>query len=141
MQTGVKQGCVLAPTLFALFLAAILTKMNHCVGDRGVSVQYRMDGKFYNIWRFMAKTKTSNKFRELLYADGCTLVAHSAEGMQHIVSCFNNAAVSFGLQINIKKTECLFQPALGAETTADDIFVSGEALKSIYIFLSWLCHL
>ena len=54
--------------------------------------------------------------------------------MQHIVSCFNNAAVSFGLQTNIKQTECLFQPAPGAETTADDIFVSGEALKKVSTF-------
>ena len=52
----------------------------------------------------MAKTETSiTKFRELLYADDCALVAHSAEEMQHLVSCFNNAAVNFGLQINIKK--------------------------------------
>ena len=135
VQTGVKQGCVLAPNLFALFLAAMLTEMNHCVGDRGVSVPYRMDGKFYNIRRFMAKTKTSiTKFRDLLYADDCALVAPSAEEMQHIVSCFNNAAVSFGLQINIKRTKCLFQPAPGAETTADDIFVSGEALKKVSTF-------
>ena len=135
MQTGVKQGCVLAPTLFALFLAAMLTEMNHCVRHQGVSVQYRIDGKFYNIRRFMAKTKTSiTKFRELLYADDCALVAHSAEEIQHIVSCFNNAAVRFGLQINIKKTECLFQPAPGAETAADDIFVSGEALKKVSTF-------
>ena len=91
----------------SLFLAAMLTEMNHCIGDRGVSVPYRMDGKFYNIRRFMAKTKTSiTKFRELLYADDCALVAHSTEEMQHTVACFNNAAVSFGLQINIKKTVC-----------------------------------
>ena len=100
VQTGVKQGCVLAPTLFALSLAAMLTEMNHFVEDQGASVQHRKDGKFYNIRRIMAKTKTSiTKFCELLYADDCALVAHSAEEMKHIVSCFNNAAVSFGLQL------------------------------------------
>ena len=45
MQTGVKQGCVLAPALFALFFVAMLTEINHCVKGRGVSVQYRIDGK------------------------------------------------------------------------------------------------
>ena len=68
------------------------------------------------------------------YMQMTALVAQSAEEMQHIVSCFNNAAVSFGLQINIEKTECLFQPAPEAETTADDIFVSGEALKKVSTF-------
>ena len=104
VQTGVKQDCVQATTLFALFLAAMLTEMNHYVKDRGVSVQYRIDGKFCNIRRFMANTKTSiTKVRELLHADNCAPVAHSAEEMQHTVSCFNDAVVSCGLQINIKK--------------------------------------
>ena len=47
-----------------------------------MSVQYRIDGRFYNIRRFMAKTKTSiTKFCDLLYQDSYALVAHSAEEM------------------------------------------------------------
>ena len=46
VKTGVKQGCVLALTLFALFLAAMMAEMICKVGSRGVSVQYRMGSTF-----------------------------------------------------------------------------------------------
>ena len=58
MQTGVKQGCVLAPTLFAPFLAAMVIETNGQAENRGVSIQYRMDGVLFNLHRFMTKSKT-----------------------------------------------------------------------------------
>ena len=101
VRTGVKQGCALAPTLFALFLAAMLTEMSNEVVNQGVSIQYRMDGRLFNLRRFMAKYKTSTtKFRDLLFADDCALVAHTTDDMQEMVNSFANAAASFGLQIN-----------------------------------------
>ena len=47
--------------------------------------------------------------RVLLFADDSALVAHSAEEMQQIVDAFCNASKKFGLKINIKKTEVLYQ--------------------------------
>ena len=48
--------------------------------------------------------------RGLLFADDSALVAHSAYGMQNIVDAFSNASKKFGVKINIKKTEVLYQP-------------------------------
>ena len=48
--------------------------------------------------------------REMLYADDSALVAHDAESMQRLIERFSLAAEQFSLKINIKKTECLFQP-------------------------------
>ena len=48
--------------------------------------------------------------RELLFADDCALVSHSAEEMQKIVDAFSDTSKKFGLKINIKKTEVLYQP-------------------------------
>ena len=50
--------------------------------------------------------------RELLFADDSALVAHSAEEMQKIVDAFSDASKKFGLKINTKKTEVLYQPTL-----------------------------
>ena len=47
--------------------------------------------------------------RELLFANDSALVAHSAEKMQKIVDAFSDASKKFGLKINIKKTEVLYQ--------------------------------
>ena len=62
-----KQGCVPAPTLFSLYLTAVLETMNEGL-NRGVFIYTRKDGKLFN--RFRAHTETLQMcIRELLYAD------------------------------------------------------------------------
>ena len=67
--------------------------------------------------------------RELLFADDCVLVAHSAEEMQKIVDDFSPK--TFGLKINIKKTEVLHQPNF-TRTREEDIMVDGSKLKNSF---------
>lgn len=65
---GVKQGCVLAPTLFSLYLTAVLETTNEGL-TRGVFIRTRTDGKLFNLARLRAHTKTLDMcIRELLYA-------------------------------------------------------------------------
>ena len=56
---GVKQGVVLAPTLFSTFFSMMLKQVNKDLQDEdGVYVRYRLDGSLFNIRRFQAHTKT-----------------------------------------------------------------------------------
>ena len=48
--------------------------------------------------------------QDMLFADDSALVAHTADDMQKLVDRFSEAAAKFSLKINIKKTECLYQP-------------------------------
>lgn len=126
---GVKQGCVLAPTLFSLYLTAVLDTMGQ-EQDSGVLLRTRTDGKLFNLARLRSHTKTRKTcIRELLYADDSALVADNPEAMQEIVDRFACAADTFGLKINISKTELLYQPPPGSATEPPDIRVHGEALK------------
>ena len=47
---------------------------------------------------------------DLFISDDSALIALSAEEIQRIVDAFANASSKFGLKINIKKTEVMFQP-------------------------------
>ena len=46
----------------------------------------------------------------MLFANDSALVAHGVSEMQLLVDRFARAAAQFSLKINIKKTECLYQP-------------------------------
>ena len=85
---GVKQGCVLAPTLFSIFLSAMLDEAFRDMGD-GVYIQFRQTVDIFNVAHFRTKTKTTRiLMRDLLFAYDSALVAHSAEEMQKIVDAF-----------------------------------------------------
>ncbi|XP_044874489.1 uncharacterized protein LOC123371222, partial [Mauremys mutica] len=53
---GVKQGCVLAPTLFSMMFSAMLSDAFQN-SSLGVSLRYRTDGKLFNLRRLQAVTK------------------------------------------------------------------------------------
>jgi len=49
---GVKQGCVLAPVIFNLFLVAVtLVFRNKLSNDVGIPFKYRLDGSMFNLRR------------------------------------------------------------------------------------------
>ena len=72
--------------------------------------------------------------RELLFADDSTLCGHSAEEVQKIVDAFSDTSKKFGLKINIKKTEVLYQPNY-TRTREEDIMVDGNKLNSVLEFI------
>ena len=53
---GVKQGCVLAPTLFSMMFSAMLMDAFQD-SDTGFPIRYRFDGNIFNLRRLQAKTK------------------------------------------------------------------------------------
>ena len=71
---GVKQGCVVAPTLFTLYPAAVLETMANNL-TRGVYINTRTNGKLFNLTRLKVCTKTLEVcVQERLYADDSALV-------------------------------------------------------------------
>ena len=79
---GVKQGCVLAPTLFSIMFSSILSDaFRDC--KRGIDIRYRTDGKLFNTKRLQAVTKVKmNVTRGFLFADDCALNASDEPEMQ-----------------------------------------------------------
>ena len=64
---GVKQRCVLAPTVFSIFLSAMLEDAFRDMGD-GIYIQSHQNADLFTVAHFRAKTKTTNILvRELIF--------------------------------------------------------------------------
>ena len=109
IKSGVKQGCVLAPTLFGIFFSLLL-RFAFSRSEDGVHLHTRSDGKLFNLSRLKAKTKIRTVLiRKMLFADDAALTSHTEEGLQRLISQFAHACKEFGLTISIKKTNVMGQ--------------------------------
>ena len=114
----VKQGCVLAPTLFSFLLSMMLLSAFKDT-ELGIQISYSTDGGIFNLRRLNAKTKVTKALvRDLLYADDFGIVAHSEDDLQRLAESLSAATKRFGLTISMKKTVVLFQPAKGSTANA-----------------------
>ena len=85
IHNGVKQGCVLAPTLFSIFFSMMLSYAFK-TSTEGVFLHPRADGKLFNLARLRAKTKVRHvAIREMFFADDDALVTHTVEYMQQLI--------------------------------------------------------
>ncbi|BHF73455.1 hypothetical protein SprV_0401653600 [Sparganum proliferum] len=131
----VKQGCVLAPTLFSLMFSAML--MDAYRDERpGIRIAYRTDGQLLNQrrMRFQSRVSTTS-VHELLFADDCVLNT-SEEEMQRSMDFFSAACENFGLVINTQKTVVMHQPSPNSATppNAPQISVNGTQLQVVENF-------
>nr|VZI32041.1 unnamed protein product [Spirometra erinaceieuropaei] len=134
---GVKQGCVLAPTLFSLMFSAML--MDAYRDERpGIRIAYRTDGHLLNQRRMHFKSRVSTTtVHELLFADDCALNTTSEEEMQRSMDLFSAACENFGLVINTQKTVVMHQPPPNSATAPNaptQISVNGTHLQVVENF-------
>ena len=129
---GVKQGCVLAPTLFSMVFAAMLSDAFSDNDMSSIKIRFRTDGKLFNHRNLHAITKVGeDSVCDLLFADDCALNAATKDHMQQNMNSFSTACNNFGLTISTKKTEVLHQPAPHKTYVEPAITTGGETLKDV----------
>ena len=101
---GVKQGCVLAPTLFSMLLSMLTDAFHY--SDPGIYIRYRADGKLFHPRRLQANTKIHvGSLREFLFADDCALNAGNEADTQRSLDLLSTSCDNFGLDISTKKID------------------------------------
>ena len=106
IRNGVKQGCVLAPTIFGIFFSLLL---KHAFGaaNEGIFLRTRSDGRLFNLSRLRARTKVREvMIIDMLFADDAAIAAHTEEELQHLMDRLSLACRDFGLIISLPKTKC-----------------------------------
>ena len=94
VSNGVKQGCVMAPTLISIMFSAMLTDA-FCDSDIAIALIYWFDGKLFNLY---VKTKVqTDVMHEFLFAYDCPLNASTQSEMQESLDLFSAACKAFAL--------------------------------------------
>ncbi len=99
----IKQGCVLAPTLFSLMFSTMLTDAFK-QSELGINIKFRSDGTLFNPRRLQAVTKVKETvLRDFLFVDTCVLSASKEQEMQAEMDSFSEACSNFSLTISTKR--------------------------------------
>ena len=130
VSSGVKQGCILASTLFGIFFSMLLQyTFKDC--NEGVYIHIRADGKLFNIARLCAKTKVTHVLiRGMLFVDDAALTSHTEDSLQQLVSRLSHACKEFSLTISIKKTNVMAKDSDHPPT----ISIDGHTLEDVENF-------
>ena len=86
---GVRQGCVLSPTLFCLFINQLAEHVQVC-GKHGVQLLPGLMELFI-----------------LLFVDDVTLLARTPSGLQNQLNCLQGCCAKLGMEVNQSKTKVM----------------------------------
>lgn len=101
--SGVKQSCKVAPTLFGIYAAVLLwlafKKIKHTCC---VKIRFHYDGDLFDLNRLKAKTKVLAEFIKEAQNDDDV-----APGLQLLLTEYNGFPRQMGLRINTSKAETM----------------------------------
>ena len=111
IKRDVRQGCVLSPDLFNLYSEVILRKLKNMPG---------------------VKIGGSN-INNLRYADDTVFIAENETDLQNILNKVVSESKNKGLQISIKKTECMVISKKNSPPNCS-LIINGERVKNVQKF-------
>ena len=117
--SGVKQGCILSPLLFSMFLSELEVELNSC-GARGIDTFNDPLGIFL-----------------LMYADDIALVSDSIADLQKKINCLEQYCAKWGLTVNMDKTKVVVFKNGGFLKSSERWYYAGKQIivESSYNYL------
>ena len=115
---GVRQGCILSPTLFNLYAEEVMREAD--IDDTDIGI--RVGGRVLN---------------NLRYADDTTLAAETEDDLRALIERVTLSSEKAGLYLNIKKTKVMSNSSLSTfSANGEDI----EVVKNFNLLGSMLSH-
>ena len=106
VQSGVRQGCVLAPSIFNVFMDFVVRKT---LGSLPPDCEARWIWRSSSLGAEMSSEVviTDMSLPLLMYADDLTLMSNSPDGLKEMLLTMDAMAIKYGLRINASKTKVM----------------------------------
>ena len=103
VSTGLRQGYLLSPALFNVFIDFVVRRALAGMEKYGVKIQYKMpDGR-------MSRgdlVEDEERLKALLYADDLVIISESEEGLKEFIESMEDQTQKWGLTICVKNKKC-----------------------------------
>ena len=119
VKTGVRQGCVMSPWLFNLYMDGVVREVNERVLGRGAKLKGR-NGLTWEV-------------NQLLFADDTALVADSEKKLRRLVNEFGRVCERRKLKVNVAKSKVMRCARDGVVGTLQ-VCLNGEVLEEVESF-------
>ena len=119
VRVGLRQGCVMSPWLFNLYIDGVVREVNARVLGRGV----KMIGRDDNEW----------ELNQLLFADDTVVVADSEEKLCQLVAEFGRVCERRKLRVNVGKSKVM-RCTRNEEGARLNVVLNGEVLEEVDTF-------
>ena len=104
ISTGVRQGCVISPVLFNLFLNFILKLIRPQLEERGVKLCYRIGDSLFKLDKEGMLEMNEWAFA---YADDLVLLSDEKEKLHESLRIFDQAVADAGMEMSVAKTKVM----------------------------------
>uniref|UniRef100_A0A3P9JM39 ribonuclease H n=1 Tax=Oryzias latipes TaxID=8090 RepID=A0A3P9JM39_ORYLA len=119
VRVGLRQGCVMSPWLFNVYMDGVVKEVNERVLGTGVS---------------MMNTDSSEwSVNQLLFADDTALVADSEESLARLVEEFGRVCDRMKLRVNVEKSKVMRCTRVKGERRLN-VALNGELLEEVECF-------
>ena len=127
---GLRQGCLLSPILFNVYIDHVL-KIALKGYEGNVRIEFRMpDGR-----RARGDLcEGVERVMELLYADDLVIICETEKLLNEVILSFERATQAWGLTISVKKTKILIANSDG-ESVSEPLVIRGEQLERVKEFV------
>ncbi|WP_435316529.1 reverse transcriptase domain-containing protein, partial [Klebsiella pneumoniae] len=119
VRMGLRQGCVMSPWLFNLYIDGVVREVNARVFGRGLKLVDAED----RVW----------ELSQLLFADDTVLVADSEEKLQRLVAEFGRVCERRKLRVNVAKSKVM-KCTRNEGGARMNVILNGEILEEVNQF-------
>ncbi|XP_065189675.1 uncharacterized protein LOC135820285 [Sycon ciliatum] len=134
VNNGLRQGCTLAPTLFNLYFAAVMSSWRSRSSVPGVSLRSRPGRKLVGDRTTKARLNTY-QVTESQFADDAAVYTTSREHLETLANEFIACASQWGLTVSIAKTKAI---AVGPGDLQPDVVLDGGGVVEMVSGFTYL---